>query len=87
MSKTPQDLLSHLRHQVKERDNNQNRHQRLEGLAYLRDRISAWIQAMEVPAKSLGPSQEEMDYLLTDLERELKDLRAYETLVSLSRHD
>ena len=75
MSKTPQDILSRLRHQVNERDDNQSRHQRLKHLDYLRDRITAWMQALEVPARSEGPSQEEMDCILTDLERELKLLR------------
>lgn len=76
MSKTPQDILSRLRRQVEERDSNQNRHQRLKYLEYLRDSITAWIRALEVPAQSEGPSQEEMDCILTDLEKQLKDLRS-----------
>ncbi|MDE0475129.1 MAG: hypothetical protein OXI50_11245 [Gammaproteobacteria bacterium] len=75
MSKQPQDLLMDLRNRVNKRDNNPSRHERLEHLTFLRNRIDAWIEALEVPAKSLGPSQEEMDCILTDLEGLLRDLR------------
>ena len=75
MSKTPQDILDRLQRQVEERDNNQSRHQRLKHLGYLRNRITAWMGALEVPARSEGPSLEEMDCILTDLEKQLKDLR------------